>query len=129
MLVTLGDYEEALVVAERGRTRAFVDLLVERQNVDQDSWYSSIDSTPVTKDQIMEIVNRQRSAVLYYSIAAGYLYSWLILPERGTVICLYTGSFVYRMSDQVYILIMVITYIINVFVFRRHCEVPRADSE
>ena len=84
VLVALGRTDEALVVAERGRTRAFVDLLLERQQLDGgESWYASVDSTPVTKEQILEIVAKQQAAVLYFSVAAGFLYSWLITPQQG----------------------------------------------
>ena len=82
MLVSLGRHEEALVVAERGRTRAFVDLLLERQT-GGDGMYGVVDNAPVTIDQIMNTVNRSKSTVIYYSIAAGYLYSWLLVPEKG----------------------------------------------
>ena len=84
VLVALGRTDEALVVAERGRTRAFVDLLVERQQMGPNSWYHGVDSTPVTKEMMLDIVARQKAAVLYFSIAAGYLYSWLITPDQGT---------------------------------------------
>ena len=80
--MTLGRHEEALVVAERGRTRAFVDLLLERQT-GGDGMYGAVDNAPVTIDQIMATVNRAKSTVIYYSIAAGYLYSWLLVPEKG----------------------------------------------
>ncbi|XP_056676904.1 tetratricopeptide repeat protein 28 [Monodelphis domestica] len=79
VLVSLGHHDEALAVAERGRTRAFADLLVERQTGHQDSDPYS----PVTIDQILEMVNGQRGLVLYYSLAAGYLYSWLLAPGAG----------------------------------------------
>ncbi|XP_041584702.1 tetratricopeptide repeat protein 28 isoform X1 [Vulpes lagopus] len=79
VLVSLGHHDEALAVAERGRTRAFADLLVERQTGQQDSDPYS----PVTIDQILEVVNGQRGLVLYYSLAAGYLYSWLLAPGAG----------------------------------------------
>nr|XP_006640504.2 PREDICTED: tetratricopeptide repeat protein 28 [Lepisosteus oculatus] len=79
VLVSLGHHDEALAVAERGRTRAFADLLVERQTGQQDS----DPYTPVTIDQILEMVNSQRGLVLYYSLAAGYLYSWLLAPGAG----------------------------------------------
>lgn len=81
VLVGLNRANEALLVAERGRTRAFVDLLLERQGSNQGLRLS--DSTPTTLDQLVEIVNRQRASVLYYSLAAGYLYSWLIVPGKG----------------------------------------------
>ncbi|XP_071946339.1 tetratricopeptide repeat protein 28-like [Antedon mediterranea] len=81
VLVELKRTDEALVVAERGKTRAFIDLLLERQ---MDSTEVT-DTTPLTKDQILDAVNQQESAVLYYSIAAGHLYSWLITPNKGIV--------------------------------------------
>lgn len=66
-------------MAERGRTRAFADLLVERQTGQQDS----DPYTPVTVEHILDTVNGQRSLVLYFSLAAGYLYSWLLAPGSG----------------------------------------------
>ena len=83
MLVALGRHEEALVVAERGRTRAFVDFLLERQKVATDVWQQHLDHAPVTKDFIVDTVAKQQAAVLYYSLAAGHLYMWLITPEKG----------------------------------------------
>ena len=41
------------------------------------------DSTPTSVEQIIDIVYRQKASVLYYSIAAGYLYTWLIVPNNG----------------------------------------------
>lgn len=68
-------------MAERGRTRAFADLLVERQTGQQDS----DPYAPVTVEHILETINSQRALVLYFSMAAGYLYSWLLAPGAGTV--------------------------------------------
>ncbi|XP_064620053.1 tetratricopeptide repeat protein 28-like isoform X2 [Lineus longissimus] len=82
VLVALGRHNEALVVAERGRTRAFIDLLLERQ-AGSDAGFT--DNTPITMQQILDIVNKQRAAILYFSIAAGYLYTWLITPDNGVV--------------------------------------------
>uniref|UniRef100_A0A671NHD0 Tetratricopeptide repeat protein 28 n=1 Tax=Sinocyclocheilus anshuiensis TaxID=1608454 RepID=A0A671NHD0_9TELE len=79
VLVSLGHHDEALAVAERGRTRAFADLLVERQTGQQDS----DPYTPVTVEHILDTVNGQRALVLYFSLAAGYLYSWLLAPGSG----------------------------------------------
>lgn len=36
-------------------------------------------------DQLLDVVNRQRATILYYSIAAGFLYSWLIVPTKGVI--------------------------------------------
>lgn len=79
LLVTTGHHDEALAVAERGRTRAFADLLVERQTGQQDS----DPYTPVTVEHILDTINSQRALVLYFSMAAGYLYSWLLAPGAG----------------------------------------------
>ncbi|XP_048853351.1 tetratricopeptide repeat protein 28-like isoform X2 [Brienomyrus brachyistius] len=79
VLVSLGHHDEALAVAERGRTRAFADLLVERQTGHQDSDPYS----PVTVEHVLDAVSSQRALVLYFSLAAGYLYSWLLAPGAG----------------------------------------------
>ncbi|XP_030005502.1 tetratricopeptide repeat protein 28 isoform X3 [Sphaeramia orbicularis] len=84
VLVSLGRHDEALAIAERGRTRAFADLLVERQKGTQQA--SGADPyIPVTVENILETVNSQRAMVLYYSLAGGFLYSWLISPGTGIV--------------------------------------------
>uniref|UniRef100_A0AAZ3R4T9 CHAT domain-containing protein n=1 Tax=Oncorhynchus tshawytscha TaxID=74940 RepID=A0AAZ3R4T9_ONCTS len=90
ILVSLGHYDEALAVAERGRTRAFADLLVERQQGHQpltsDPYTPTPDPySPVTVEHILNTVNSQKSLVLYFSLAAGYLYSWLLAPGTGIV--------------------------------------------
>ncbi|XP_033502464.2 tetratricopeptide repeat protein 28 [Epinephelus lanceolatus] len=83
VLVSLGRHDEALAIAERGRTRAFADLLVERQKGSQQA--SADPYIPVTVEHILETVNGQRAMVLYYSLAGGFLYSWLISPGTGIV--------------------------------------------
>lgn len=88
VLVGMGRHEDALLVAERGRTRAFVDLFLEKQGSTSSARVSRIeDSTPSSVEQIVETVNRQKAIVLYFSIAAGYLYSWLIVPNKGNKSC------------------------------------------
>lgn len=82
MCTVAGRHDEALAIAERGRTRAFADLLVERQKGSQHS--SATDPyIPVTVEHMVETVNSQRALVLYYSVAGGFLYSWLIAPGTG----------------------------------------------
>lgn len=94
VLVSMGRSGEALLVAERGRTRAFVDLLLERQGAatsDAETRGSHgrvalfDDSLPTTIEQVVEIVDKQKASVLYYSLAFGYLYCWLIVPGKGVV--------------------------------------------
>ncbi|XP_077944875.1 tetratricopeptide repeat protein 28 isoform X2 [Gasterosteus aculeatus] len=84
VLVSLGRHDEALATAERGRTRAFADLLVERQKGGGPA-ATSDPYGPVTVEHILETVNGQRALVLYYSLAGGFLYSWLISPGTGIV--------------------------------------------
>ncbi|XP_063219865.1 tetratricopeptide repeat protein 28 isoform X2 [Bacillus rossius redtenbacheri] len=85
VLVSLGRQEEALLVAERCRTRAFVDLLLERQNCGQRGNLRVEDFIPSSLEQLIENVNRQKACVLYYSLAAGCLYAWCIVPSKGVV--------------------------------------------
>ncbi|XP_076020196.1 tetratricopeptide repeat protein 28 [Genypterus blacodes] len=84
VLVSLGRLDEALAIAERGRTRAFADLLVERQKGSQ-QMASTDPYTPVTVEHMLDTVNGQKAMVLYYSLAGGFLYSWLLSPGTGIV--------------------------------------------
>uniref|UniRef100_A0A8D8SR68 Tetratricopeptide repeat protein 28 n=1 Tax=Cacopsylla melanoneura TaxID=428564 RepID=A0A8D8SR68_9HEMI len=81
ILVLLHKPDEALLIAERGRTRTFVDLLIERQGATA----SQHQHTMLTPSCLIDLVNKQRASVVYYSVNAGYLYSWLILPGKGIV--------------------------------------------
>ena len=85
ILVLLGRTNDALLIAERSRNRAFVDLLQERHNKKTKGAVPKIESSPETVEELEKLVNRQKATVLYYSLAAGYLYSWLIMPHRGIV--------------------------------------------
>lgn len=88
MLVTVDSHEEALVVAERACTRAFIDLLLERQSGVLPGLLGERrhDLQPITLDQVLGIVSQQKNIVLSYSIAAGFLYTWLITPKDGKYI-------------------------------------------
>ncbi|CAG4932731.1 unnamed protein product [Colias eurytheme] len=100
VLVELGRHQEALVVAERGRCRSFdalektssahnqnnVDMHNDQRNVAEESAKEVPDQwNPSTVDQILEVVNKQKAPILYYSLAAGRLYSWLLQPHKGIV--------------------------------------------
>ena len=84
--MSLGRHEEALVIAERACTRAFIDYLLERQAGSRGLYHGNVDPPSITSDQIVNIVGKQKSLVLCYSIAAGYLYSWLLAPNKGRYI-------------------------------------------
>lgn len=75
VLVSLGRPEEALVVAERSRTRAF----------SEHTHKGSCAYVPTSVEQMLEVVNRQKASVLYYSVAAGRLFTWLLVPHKGVV--------------------------------------------
>jgi len=87
VLVSIGRHEDALAVAERSRTRDFIDLLQERQGNRQsgNSISTYLENPLMTSHQITDFVRSQKATVLYYSIAAGHLYSWLITPKKGIV--------------------------------------------
>ncbi|XP_072934461.1 uncharacterized protein [Epargyreus clarus] len=99
VLVELGRHPEALVVAERGRCRALdgyvdkqtgplsqanLELHTAQRNLAEDNGKERPEQwTPSTVDQIFEVVNKQKAPVLYYSLAAGRLYAWLLQPHKG----------------------------------------------
>ncbi|KAI8783209.1 tetratricopeptide repeat protein 28, partial [Biomphalaria glabrata] len=86
VLVSLNRQDEALVVAERACTRAFIDLLLERQAGSAGLFNgTTMDLTPISIDHITSTVSKQSSIVLCFSIAAGHLYSWLLTPKKGIV--------------------------------------------
>ncbi|CAG5117419.1 unnamed protein product, partial [Candidula unifasciata] len=86
VLVSLNRHDEALVVAERACTRAFIDLLLERQAGSAGLFNgTTMDLTPVSTEQITNIVANQSSYVLCFSIASKHLYSWLLTPKQGIV--------------------------------------------
>ena len=43
------------------------------------------DFLPTSERDIVNMVNRQKAAVVYYSLAAGFVYLWLIIPIKGIV--------------------------------------------
>ena len=96
ILVTLQRENEALIVAERARTRAFVDLVQDRKiNTSKSAQNNNTTNNnkkiatelncPSSVTEVVNLVNRQKASVLYFSIAAGYIYSWLIVPTKGIV--------------------------------------------
>ncbi len=79
-------------MAERSRNRALQDLVNESNQVRNRRLRSramnamnTSQEQPKSIEDLEKLVNRQKASVLYYSLAAGYLYSWLIIPTRGVV--------------------------------------------
>ena len=89
ILVLLNRHTEALIMAERSRNRALQDLVNENHQVRNRrlrARQAAVEpDMPKSVEDLEKLVNRQKASVLYYSLAAGYLYSWLIIPTRGVV--------------------------------------------
>ncbi|CAH4027695.1 tetratricopeptide repeat protein 28 isoform X1 [Pieris brassicae] len=97
VLVELGRHPEALVVAERGRCRSLdalekhstthqsnTEIHHSQRNASEDSAKEHPEPwNPSSVDHILEVVNKQKAPILYYSLAAGRLYSWLLQPHKG----------------------------------------------
>lgn len=80
-------YQEALEIAERSRTRAFVELLYKRLS---DNSVELADETilPPTIEEIRQIAQEQQATIVEYSIInLDYLFIWVIKP---------TGEIVFR---------------------------------
>ena len=86
VLVKQNKVEEALSVAEKERKRAIVDIFLEKgvcrqvlQNV------GLLKEQSLTPEAVVEIVTSYRAPVIYYTIALGHLFIWLIVPKNGIV--------------------------------------------
>lgn len=73
----LNKCEEALLVSEKYRVRAKITTHNTRLKSTPD--YHKINSV----ENILDIVNKQRASVLYFSLTSNYLFSWLIVPNKG----------------------------------------------
>lgn len=72
--------EEALLVTEKYRIRT--KSTTHNSRIKSSPDYHKISSV----ESILDIVNKQKASVLYFSIASGYLFSWLIVPNKGKYI-------------------------------------------
>lgn len=99
VLIAQNKTTEALEVAERGRARAFVELLASRLSPSQNS-ESTIASPPPTLQQIKQIAKAQNATLVEYSIigdevkvqnnpgfAESELYIWVIKPTGEVAFC------------------------------------------
>ena len=76
VLIAQNKTEVALEIAERGRARAFVELLVSRL----DPATAQATSTPPTIAQIKQIAKTHNSTLVEYSITFSELYIWVVKP-------------------------------------------------
>jgi CHAT domain-containing protein len=71
----------ALEVAERGRTRAFVELLTTRLAGDSTSSQTLQRlSQPLSLAQIQQVAHQQNATLVEYSVVGDSLYIWLVRP-------------------------------------------------
>ncbi|NEO29475.1 MAG: CHAT domain-containing protein [Symploca sp. SIO3C6] len=83
-LVALNKTNQALEIAERGRARAFVELLASRisDNSNQvlQGTINPISTEPLTTKQIQQIARQQKATLVEYSIVFNSLYIWVVKP-------------------------------------------------
>lgn len=72
-LVAMGRNEEALVAAERCKSRQIFDT------------HSSRKTLITCSESIFEIVNRSKNNVIYFSLAGDELFTWFLQPQKGIV--------------------------------------------
>ncbi|MGE5658133.1 MAG: CHAT domain-containing tetratricopeptide repeat protein, partial [Actinomycetota bacterium] len=79
VLITQKKTQEALAIAERGRARAFVELLATRLST---SASAQIPITPPTIEQIQQIAKEHNATLVEYSIISNQaLFIWVIKPS------------------------------------------------
>jgi CHAT domain-containing protein len=71
--------EAALEIAERGRARAFAELLASRLGTDKSEQLAAL--KPPNIEQIKQIAAEQKATIIEYSIVAEKLYIWAIAPD------------------------------------------------
>ncbi|GAA6622323.1 CHAT domain-containing protein [Scytonema sp. NUACC26] len=69
-LIAQKQSDNALVIAERGRARAFAELIIEQQQLSS--------SPPPNLSQIRLVAKQQKATIVYYSIAWNHLYIWVV---------------------------------------------------
>ncbi|MGF1492058.1 MAG: CHAT domain-containing protein [Microcoleaceae cyanobacterium] len=80
VLINQGEFERALEISERGRARAFADLIAD--SLSQAEPYETPD--PLTFKQIQQIAQRQQATLVEYSVLPDWLYIWVVQPD-GTL--------------------------------------------
>ncbi len=83
VLIAQNNPAAALEISERGRARAFVELLAQRLSPsglqDDTPRQTSIESPSI--QQIQQIASQQNATLVQYSIVRGELYIWVVQPK------------------------------------------------
>lgn len=75
-LVAMGRNEEALVAAERCKSRPAHDSSPSRK---------TLITNKTATESIFDIVNRAKTNVIYFSLAGDELFTWFLQPQKGIV--------------------------------------------
>ncbi|MGD1941575.1 MAG: CHAT domain-containing protein [Leptolyngbyaceae cyanobacterium] len=82
-LIELGDREASLEASERGRGRAFIELLAHRLTL-QGQALPTEQLAPPTMAQIRQLAQTQAVTLVEYAVVGADLYSWVVQPD-GTL--------------------------------------------
>uniref|UniRef100_A0A182NRB1 TPR_REGION domain-containing protein n=1 Tax=Anopheles dirus TaxID=7168 RepID=A0A182NRB1_9DIPT len=80
VLVGLGRTEEALVAAERCRSRMGAD-----SNQSAENSLNNRKTLLTCSEYIFDTVNRSKTSIIYYSLAGNDLYAWFLQPQKRIV--------------------------------------------
>nr|XP_049462580.1 tetratricopeptide repeat protein 28 isoform X2 [Anopheles coluzzii] len=80
VLVGLGRTEEALVAAERCRSRLGAD-----SNQSAENSLNNRKTLLTCSEYIFDTVNRSKTSIIYYSLAGADLYAWFLQPQKRIV--------------------------------------------
>ncbi|MBD2607053.1 tetratricopeptide repeat protein [Scytonema hofmannii FACHB-248] len=86
-LIAQNKNDKALEVSERGRARAFVELLASKQSP---NFNNQINIKPPSIEQIKQIAKQQNATFVEYSIIESQLYIWVVKP---------TGEIAFKQVD------------------------------
>ena len=78
-MVNIGDWREALLVAEQSRARTLGEMMLRRKT----SQIDNSPTSPLNLEQVFAIVSSQSSPVLYISTTGGRILGWVLIPIEG----------------------------------------------
>ncbi|MCT7950221.1 CHAT domain-containing protein [Ancylothrix sp. C2] len=90
VLVAQDKFTTALEISERGRTRAFVELLRQRLTTPANLDKAEEKTTYITISDIQKVAKTQNATLIEYSIVFGEIYIWVIQP---------TGEITFRQAN------------------------------
>lgn len=87
VLIDQEEFNQALEVSERGRARAFIDLMVQRISPEQfDDYLHTQMVQPPSLEKIQQIAQSHQATLVEYSLAeAATLYTWVVKPTGESI--------------------------------------------